>query len=135
MKIIEWDDTYSVGIDQFDGQHKHLLNILNDAYAMFKSKESDKGKLSAIIQSLSDYTADHFSQEEAWMLEKGYPKRDEHILEHGKFIGKISEFDHHFREDTAYLSMGIVMFLKDWLIQHILKNDAEYSEFYRLRQQ
>ena len=131
MEMIKWEDKYALGIERFDRQHQRLVSILNEVYVMFKSRFEEKDKLVTIVQSLTEYTMEHFSEEEQWMLENGYPGREEHIQEHKKFIGKISEFDEHISNETAYITMGIVLFLKEWLINHIMTADVKYSVFKR----
>ena len=78
---------------------------------------------------MAEYTTYHFSLEETWMRQLNYPKQDEHILEHKKFIYKLFELNKQFREDTSYLTLEIVSFLRGWLLDHILNTDAEYGAF------
>jgi len=129
MPFVQWEDKYLLGIDQFDEHHKHLVDLMNEVYEMLLSGESEEGELHRILDSLARYATYHFSLEETWMRQLNYPKQDEHILEHKKFIYKLFDLNKRFREDTSYLTLEIVSFLRGWLLDHILNTDAEYGAF------
>jgi len=47
MSLIEWNDLYSVNIEEMDQQHKQLLNIVNEfdkAVEAKKEEETTKNK-------------------------------------------------------------------------------------------
>lgn len=131
MPIVEWEEKYLLGVEQFDAHHKHLVGLLNKVYEMFLLNDVAEGKLQEILDSLAEYANYHFDQEESWMCEVGYPRLEEHILEHKRFIYKLYELNRQFKEDTSYLTLEIVSFLRRWLLEHIMSADAKYSVFIR----
>ena len=131
MPFVEWEERYLLGIEQFDLHHKHLVDLLNDVYDMFLSKEVDDDKLKGILDSLTEYANYHFVLEESWMSQVGYPKQEEHVLEHKRFIYKLFELNKQFTDDKEYLTLEIVSFLRRWLLDHILNVDAKYGAFIR----
>ena len=86
-----------------------------------------------MLESLADYSNYHFNLEESWMGQVGYPKQNEHMLEHKRFIYKLYEFNKKFKEDKANLTLEIVSFLRRWLLEHIQNDDAQYGAFIRKR--
>lgn len=129
MPFIEWEAKYQLGVEQFDLHHKHLVDLLNDAYDMFVSGKVEGGELLRILRELTEYSNYHFNLEENWMGQIGYPKYREHALEHKRFIYKLHEFNKQFKEENSDLTLEIVSFLRRWLLDHILNVDAEYGAF------
>ena len=131
MRDVEWGDQYLLGIEQFDEHHRHLFGLLDGVYQLFGSRTSGDGELVRILDSLAEYATYHFTLEESWMRKLGYPKQEEHLLEHERFARRLSEFNQHFKDGTAHLTLEILSFLRGWLLNHILKIDAEYASFIR----
>ncbi len=125
-KFLEWSPQFSVGVDQMDDQHKVLIsmiNNLNDALASGKAKET----VGVVLNDLLVYTETHFAQEEAFMKKGGYAELEGHIKIHRAFTGKIKELQIQYAQGTAMVSRDVMVFLKDWLINHIAKMDKRYG--------
>ena len=102
---------------------------------MFLTKQANEGDLHKILESLTDYASYHFDLEESWMSQVGYPKQEDHVLEHKRFIYKLYDLNKQFTDDKSFLAMEIVTFLRRWLLDHILNADAKYGAFIRRRTQ
>ena len=129
MSLIKWDNNYSVNVSEFDNQHQKLvemINELNDAMREGKAKDV----LGKIIDGLLDYTGVHFSNEEKYFAQFVYPDTFSHKKEHNDFVKKVTEFKQGFDNGRLMLSMEIMNFLTDWLINHIQKSDKKYSSFF-----
>jgi len=133
VPFVEWEARYLLGVDQFDIHHKHLVDLLNEAYDIFVANEENEAELRRILEELADYSNYHFNLEENWMNQVGYPKHKDHVLEHKRFVYKLYEFNKQFKDDKANLTLEIVSFLRRWLLDHILNCDAEYGRFIRKR--
>lgn len=128
MALANWREEYSVKIAKIDAQHQKLFDYINeihDASIQNKAKE----QLGGIIAKLVNYTQDHFKTEENYFSIYNYPNESAHKFEHQVFVDKIKEFQNDFESGKALLSLKIVNFLKDWLINHILGTDKAYSAF------
>jgi hemerythrin len=128
LAFINWDDSYSVGIAHLDDQHKgliSLLNELNDKMRLGKGKEIT----GIIIQKLIEYAGMHFSSEERLFDEHGYQGSIDHRKEHRAFVEKVLAFQKDLQSDKLFLSIEIMNFLKEWLINHILRTDKNYGPF------
>lgn len=127
MELIKWTDSYSVGIEEVDNQHKGLVIIINELFS-YMSQGKAKENLSDIFDHLTDYTKLHFSVEESMLVKYAYPDYEQHKFEHTKFIDKMNELKSDFQSGKITISLEILSFLKDWLINHIQHTDKKYSE-------
>ncbi len=128
MKTIEWNDSYKTGIETIDNQHKGLFDLINQL-----SKELDENQekkiLEKTIEKLFDYTKYHFSTEEYLMRKANYERYDEHKKAHDLFSNKVKEFIIAYSEGKENLTEDIIVFLIDWISNHILKVDKEYISY------
>ena len=131
MPLIEWSAELSVGIDSIDEQHKKLVNMinaLNDAMLTGSSNEL----LGKIFTGLAAYTQKHFAYEENMFAEYGYSNSEAHKRQHSELIAQVIELKESFIENPqGTISADLMLFLKRWLTNHIMRTDKEYSEFLR----
>lgn len=124
--MYEMKEEYYIGVEFIDQQHKKLFEIANRAFVLLKNEYiADKfDEIVEVITELKDYTAQHFHDEEEYMLSLGYKKLLSHKVEHDEFIEKINsiDFDNLDRNQTQSL-IDILDFLNDWLVHHILERD------------
>ncbi len=130
MPAIEWNKSYSVNIPSLDEQHKKLFTIFNKTQDMIKSGKSESD-LNEIFQDAINYALEHFNYEEKLMFENRYEKLSEHKLDHEKFIETVNNYISRFRStDSVHPQpVEVLGFLIDWLQNHILKRDKEYSSY------
>ena len=126
MSVIEWSDTYSLGIKQIDEHHRHLFTLLNTIHEVFV--RGQKVEIEQVIAELIDYATYHFAAEERLMSQYSYPRAGEHLKLHAGFIGEVKSLQQEFLDGRKALTLELIVFLKDWLLQHILKSDQEYAD-------
>ena len=122
MELIKWTDIYSIGIIEIDNQHRGLVIIINELFTHM-SEGKAKENLSEIFDHLTEYTQKHFMVEETMMIKYGYQDYEQHKLEHQKFVDKLKSFKSEFNNGKVTLSLEILNFLKDWLLNHIQVTD------------
>jgi len=110
-----------------DFHHSRLVDFINMLYISLKDRDS-MGIVDS-MQSLLDYTVYHFSAEEAMLQSIRYPEYDNHIPRHHQFIALIEEHFTDLKNRGSIDGYGIVAFLTQWLLQHILKEDMKYSDY------
>jgi len=76
-----------------------------------------------------DYSDYHFEAEERWMLTHGFPQFDEHVRQHEDFFREMADFHQDLVNGNALVAAGVLTYLKDWLINHILNADTEFYHF------
>ena len=128
MDYIKWTDALSVNIPTFDTHHKKLFEEINNFYNnLGKKKNSDV--LSEILYQLKKYSIYHFDAEESAMKKFGYKGYTDHKIEHAMFIMKIDDMQKKLLDGKLVLTIELANFLKNWLSNHILKTDNEYSDY------
>ena len=128
MPIVEWNETFSVKIEEIDGHHRHLVDLLNKLYDEFASG-SLPGELGTVLDELVDYATYHFSCEERRMGEASYPELPEHRAEHERFISRVNEIQADFLHQEAGVYLETLAFIKNWLTGHILETDARFGRY------
>jgi hemerythrin len=130
MPRIEWNDSFLVGVELIDEQHKMLIERTN---TLTEAIEKTRG-LEKILQTLGfmiDYTEFHFSAEEEIMDKYAYPRMEKHQKLHEDFIIRLNQMVEEFEAEgaTTALSQSICAFLNSWLINHIKEVDTELGKF------
>ncbi len=126
--FIVWTDKLNLGINRIDMQHKKLCDYIN---ALHKAMQEggDKKRIAQLLSALRDYTETHFTEEEVFFSKSDYPHTEAHKKLHRKFVAKLVEFQERLARGSDTLSMDLLVFLKDWLIQHIMGTDKQYLPY------
>lgn len=123
----EWNDNLSVGVPSIDRQHKVLISLINDLHdAIEQGNGASQAK--PILKKLINYAKAHFIYEESLFKGKNYTEEEEHLESHQKIKTKLSELKDKSENKDFDLSEELMVFLKNWLNNHILKEDMSYSE-------
>src|SRR3989339_12015 len=130
MAFIEWNSTLSVDVNQFDEQHKKLISLINELLSAMSKGEGAR-MINEVLKGLIEYTITHFSAEEEAMKKYQYPGLGLHHIEHKNLTTKVIELQNKLDKGEAVLSMEVFQFLKDWLVNHIIKTDKSYGVFFK----
>lgn len=132
MALLTWNDRYSVRIRTFDAQHKQLFDCLNELHDAMKRGLANSA-VQSILMRLVGYTRSHFAAEEEAMARLAYPDYEPHQQVHRLLTARVNEFVERFRRGELTLSISLMEFLRDWLEQHIVGMDQQYSEYMNAR--
>lgn len=136
MALLAWDNTYCLNIPHIDEQHKRLMSFINELHEAMLRNEEHKitGK---ILDNLTDYIKEHFLAEE-YLMEKSdftFPDTPEnqhykkHKREHALFTEKITKMNRQYYEQKDYISVELLTYLVEWLLNHIVNIDKQYASF------
>ena len=131
-EILPWKQAYSVGVANFDGQHRELVRLINEfheAMALGRSREI----LMDVLARLIRYAQDHFRAEEAVMQAHAYPGLEVHKAEHRNFLQTVMGFQKSFLAGTAMPTIDLMVFLRDWFSNHTQGTDQRYVPFLKER--
>lgn len=129
MALITWSDSLSVGVDEFDGHHKHLVDMANTLHdAMREGKSQDH--LTEMIVGLKKYTQEHFLAEEKYMEQFKYPGFLAHRKEHQRFVKQVQDLENALKTGKAVITIEVMSFLRDWLANHIQISDKKYGPIF-----
>jgi hemerythrin len=126
MSYWTWDSSLSIGIDVIDGQHKRILDYINDLHEA--NQDNDREKVSEVIHGLMDYTVTHFTFEEQLMEKAGYPISDSHKMVHKSFVKRIENYSQR-HERGENIARKLSSELRIWLTNHIKNEDADYAPY------
>ena len=122
MNIFTWEETNRTGIEKIDNQHKHLVSLLNEVYAI-AATNGDRNRISGILTELQDYTIYHFTEEEDIMRFYKYPFLDDHAALHSSLARELANHIEAFSENPEGELVPLLGFLVDWLLEHITETD------------
>ncbi|MCB1830674.1 MAG: bacteriohemerythrin [Chromatiaceae bacterium] len=125
---VEWKESYTVGVDELDDDHKRLIELLNRFQTAYKYHTGEEFERQA-LNELVDYTKYHFEREEKMMEEAGYPDLEEHKNIHQMMIAKVRVFQEQYRQKGHEALDGVANFLSDWLLDHINGTDKKYGPY------
>lgn len=119
---------YYTGIETVDQDHQRLFEIIGEANALIRNEFiPDKfDNITELLEKLTDYTKFHFRNEERHMEQVGYAGLDAQKRAHAGFIAKLEDIQlDGFDGNQQEVLLGLMDFLFNWLVQHILKMDKK----------
>jgi len=124
-----WDDSFSVGFDPIDDQHKELVRITNELFQACNEGilAADMAFLDTIKKAL-DYAETHFADEEGYLYEANYPQLSEQKKQHEAFVAEVQKSIEEFEAGNIE-PVYMARFLKKWLLNHIAVSDKQYSPY------
>ncbi len=128
VSLMQWGPQFSINVQQFDNQHKRLIemvNQLNDAMNSGKGHDALKSILDGLIQ----YTATHFADEEKILAQQNFPDLEQHKLAHKELVKTALELQKKFHGSSSALSGEVMNFLRNWLVNHIQGVDKKYGVY------
>ncbi|NMG76607.1 bacteriohemerythrin [Aromatoleum diolicum] len=119
--VMTWNGALATGYPEIDEQHRKLIDIANRLNEAMQRGEARAG-IGAVLEELIRYTTFHFEFEENLMKKAGYPDLFKHQQEHKKLVNDVLARKARF-DSGAALSSELLSFLRDWLVNHIMKTD------------
>ena len=134
MTLMDWNESFTVHIQEIDRQHQRLIDLINDVYRGVLLEKGDE-IIGKTLDELVGYTQTHFGYEEKMFAEHGYPETEQHIAKHKALIEQVTELCGRFQANGGDMKIGneLLTFLKDWLTKHIRGVDRKYSSFFNSR--
>lgn len=126
MELFSWKPEFSVSNPTIDSQHKGLIDNINKLFEAMRTGKAEN-EINGILKSLQKYTITHFRHEESLMKQKEYPELTVHQAEHVRFTEQINSLIAEVESGKKTVSIELLKFLKEWLLNHILKVDMRYS--------
>jgi len=127
---LDWQEDMATGIEVVDNQHKEIFA----RFTLFSQACSDgRGgdELLTLVKFLSEYTAEHFREEEETMDSAGYPQLAAQKKAHAAFLDDFNRLRGLVDEKSP--SLEIILNEKrvmiQWLINHICRMDRAFADF------
>ena len=125
-----WSTALEFGIPLIDGQHRRLVENLED---ILVATGDTKEALSKCLRFLIKYTHEHFQTEERLMVEHQFPGYAEHAKAHAAFrksLGKAAKLISKSKDPTESIKL-VKSMMVNWYVAHVTGMDQKYSEFFR----
>jgi hemerythrin len=126
--FFQWEPEFEINVKDIDEQHRYMVALINDFYEALRSGRG-KEVLGRVLKDLSEYAKNHFDCEERLMTESGYPGYAAHKAEHAELAGKVRELDEDYRNSGRALAVKVGVFLREWLMKHVLASDLEFGRY------
>jgi hemerythrin len=128
MDKLDWNPSFSVGVDLLDEQHKRIVGMINrlisDSEATVHSET-----ISELLDGLTKYGSDHFRTEEQLLEEYGYPDLARQKQEHKAYRIKVVAFCQATIGHEDSVPGELLEFMRGWWMNHILETDMKYRSF------
>ncbi|HEX8994273.1 MAG TPA: bacteriohemerythrin [Candidatus Paceibacterota bacterium] len=124
MSFIDWDESFSVGIQLIDKQHQKLFALINAFH-------DGEGNIEQTLLDLLSYIDFHFKTEEKYFEEFGYENTKAHEEQHKFYEQRINELCHQClveKQCDEKVSDETQEFVRDWIMNHIKIADKQYIE-------
>ncbi|MET0069487.1 MAG: bacteriohemerythrin [Candidatus Thiodiazotropha sp.] len=133
FQAIEWDPSMATGIADIDKQHQYLVDTLQEANRRLLA-DDDAGHMKKVVKGLLGYAIMHFETEESLMQVYGYAAAHPedakaHIAQHRDFSSRIVAINEQLREGRAISRIEVLLFLNNWLREHVLGIDQLLGRF------
>lgn len=124
-----WTQALSVGIPEIDAQHQELFRRVDRLIAA--TLANDLGETGAMLAFLAEYVVTHFTTEERYMRDVGYPGLPRHREEHECFAADLEALGRDFAgggATTDLVGRGNRQ-VGDWLRGHVCVTDMAMGRF------
>ncbi|MDE6530156.1 MAG: response regulator [Lachnospiraceae bacterium] len=126
MNQIAWDDSYNIGVDFIDEEHKGLFSRINKLLKLNQTDEKSEWVCREGVKFLKYHTAEHFDHEEEYMQSINYEDYETHKRLHDAFRYTTLPILEKELEETGYSSESIRHFLGvciGWIVGHTKMED------------
>jgi hemerythrin len=127
-----WTESYRVNIAVLDQQHQQLFDTVNELDQALRNGEGNSA-VEPVLDKLVEYALVHFAAEEALMQQHDFPGLPTHRTQHELFRHKVAEYLEGHKAAKPGVPVSLLFFMQDWLKQHVLKTDRQYSAFLNAR--
>ena len=126
MNQIAWKDSYKIGVDFIDKEHKTLFARMNKLLKIIEEEEKSEWACREGVKYLKSHATEHFEHEEAYMQSIQYSEYEVHKRLHDNFRYKTLPALEAEMEEAGYSEESIRHFLGvciGWVIGHTQTED------------
>lgn len=128
--VLKWHQDFEIGVEDIDKEHESLIRQYDQLY---QSMVSGKGQayFEDVLEFLKSYVNEHFSHEEALQKQIKYPRYEIHHQIHEHFKKQLDDIVRTHKEGqvSSQELIRFCLFVKNWLIYHILIEDKNIGAF------
>lgn len=127
MNHIKWDQSFEIGHERIDLEHRVFFNLLESLDKAFEANKPT-ALILRLLTEIEKYAEFHFYSEETIMLECGYPELERQQQQHHALLQELADKIDEFKTDrcSGFFLPG---FLFEWLVLHTSREDRKLSRF------
>lgn len=127
-EVIQLTEDLLTGVPEMDEQHRVLVNLMNETYALLRqgNREGAKEKLLSGVVAYVEY---HLESEQAFLQKVGYPEYDAHRKIHESFRNQMYEWVEEAKTGNENAIREVVAMIWAWFFRHIAVKDKAYGAF------
>lgn len=126
LEPIVWSAEFSVGVREFDRQHRQIIDVINRRIAS-RDPSPHSETVSDALDQLTRFANRHFKDEEAFLTERGYSALQEQRASHQHFRRRTVELCQMAVEQASSTPYELLTFVRGWWLRHILEADRRYA--------
>lgn len=126
--IIELTEDLLTGVPEMDEQHRVLVGLLNEVYALARQGQREEAR-EKLLSGVVAYVDFHFRAEEAFQEKIGFPECEAHRKIHESFRKQVLEWVEEAKAGDEKAIHEIVAMIWAWFFRHIAVRDKAYGTF------
>jgi len=130
MVLIEWRESFRVGVPAVDTEHRELIELINETYARVRADEPDSTILDFLGEIYARIAA-HFALEERLMREQNYDQYEDHKADHERLLDEIRDIMDEYEDGILVSEEDLSRRLETWFTEHFRTRDARLHKFLR----
>ena len=123
MDLIEWKDSYAIGVPAVDAEHRELIELINEVNRRLEAGEQGM-TVSNFLGEIFARISAHFALEERIMRERGYDQLGPHKADHERLLDIIRDIMDDYEDHNVYDPATLGSRLNDWFSEHFRTHDA-----------
>ncbi len=127
---LAWKEEYGVGVEEYDRQHRELVEISNRLIAAIVNS-AGTAAVQSLLLDLNTHTERHFIDEETYLKKRRCSAIERHKNEHGRLLARLRRLTEDFKNGNIASYHFILFICNDLIAHHILTEDR--SSFAEVR--
>ena len=128
MSLLQWNPSYSIGIDEVDAEHRAMIEEINRTHAALDEHPTAADAVARLGEIVAHISA-HFALEERNMRERRYPALGPHKDDHERLIDVLLEIEGEVDTAGTYDPATLASALDEWFGVHFRTHDARLQKF------
>jgi hemerythrin-like metal-binding protein len=125
MTLLQWQENYSVGINEVDHEHRELIELINSLHAALGTDRAGERVEAFLGEIFADISA-HFALEERVMRERRYDALAEHKADHERLLDQLRDMMDAQADGTELDDAAFGEQLGEWFGRHFSTHDARF---------
>lgn len=124
-----WQEAFELGVPDIDQDHKRILEHYHELYLNMREGRGQED-YQRHIEFLMKYVEEHFEREERLQVTSSYSEIERHKAMHQNFTLMVAQMikEYQLRGVTNRDLIRLNLFIKDWLLRHILIEDRKLAK-------